>query len=139
MHLAPYILFNGNCAEAFKFYERALGAKIQMMMTYGQSPEAAKVPAAMHDKVIHVSLSLGNFTLMGSDCPPDRYAKPQGFSLSVSPEQPAEAEQIFNALLEGGSVIMPLQSTFWSAEFGMLTDKYGIGWMVNCTQAAQVA
>jgi PhnB protein len=138
MEVAPYLLFLGNCKEAFEFYEKALGGKLDMM-TYGQSPEAAKMPAAMHNQVVHARLASGASVIMGSDCPPDRYHKPQGFSVSVSTGNPAETERVFNALAQGGQVDMPLQQTFWSAKFGMLQDKFGISWMVNCAQAAQAA
>jgi len=109
------------------------------MMTYGQSPEAAKMPAAMHDQVVHARLAAGASVIIGSDCPPDRYHKPQGFSVAVSTKDPAETKRVCNALAQGGQVDMPLQQTFWSAEFGMLQDKFGISWMVNCAQAAQAA
>jgi len=138
MEVAPYLLFLGNCKEAFEFYEKALGGKLDMM-TFGQSPEAGNLPAAMHSQVIHARLASGNSVIMGSDCPPDRYTKPQGFSVSVSSADPGEVERIFNALVQGGQVQMALAQTFWSAKFGMLQDKYGIAWMVNCTQAAQAA
>ena len=138
MEVAPYLMFLGNCKEAFEFYERALGGKLHMT-TYGQSPEAAKMPTAMHTQVIHASLTAGASVIMGSDCPPERYVKPQGFSVSVSTKDPAETERVFNALVQGGQVHMPLQQTFWSARFGMLQDRYGISWMVNCVQAAQAA
>ncbi|HEY6128873.1 MAG TPA: VOC family protein [Candidatus Acidoferrum sp.] len=138
MEITPYLLFLGNCREAFQFYEKALGGKLDLM-TYGSSPEAGKLPAAMRDQVMHARLSAGNTALMGSDCPPEHYAKPQGFSVSVSAADPAETERIFNALVKDGKTKMPLQQTFWSAKFGMLQDKFGIKWMVNCTQAAQTA
>jgi PhnB protein len=138
MEVAPYLLFLGNCKQAFEFYEKALGGKLDMM-TFGQSPEAGNLPAAMHNQVIHARLASGNSVIMGSDCPPDRYAKPQGFSVSVSSADPAEVERVFNALVQGGQVQMPLAQTFWSAKFGALQDKFGISWMVNCTQAAQAA
>ena len=138
MEVAPYLLFLGNCKEAFEFYEKALGGKLDMM-TFGQSPEAANMPPAMHNQVIHARLASGNSVIMGSDCPPEHYAKPQGFSVSVSSADPAEVERIFNALAPGGQVQMPLGQTFWSAKFGMLQDKFGVPWMVNCTQAAQAA
>jgi PhnB protein len=138
MEIAPYLLFLGNCKEAFKFYQEVLGGELNVM-TYGQSPEAAKMPQAMRDQVIHARLSAGDIVVMGSDCPPEHYKKPQGFSISLSAEDPAEIERIFNALVQGGQVQMPLGQTFWSAKFGMLEDKFGVAWMVNCTRAARAA
>jgi len=138
MEVAPYLLFLGNCKEAFEFYEKALGGKLDMM-TFSQAPDTSQIPAAMLNQVIHARLASGNSVIMGSDCPPDRYTKPQGFSVSVSTADPAETERVFNALVQGGQVQMPLAQTFWSAKFGALQDKFGISWMVNCTQAAQAA
>jgi PhnB protein len=88
MEVAPYLLFLGNCKEAFEFYEKALGGKLDLM-TYGQSPESGKMPAAMQNQVIHARLSAGESVLYGSDCPPDVYTKPQGFSVAVGTKGPA--------------------------------------------------
>jgi PhnB protein len=105
------------------------------LLTYGQSPESDKMPAAIQNQVIHARLAAGASVIYGSDCPPDRYSKPQEFSLAVGSQGPAGTERVFNALSQGGQVHMPLQQTFWSAKFGMLQDKFGISWMVNCAQA----
>jgi len=104
-------------------------------MTFGQSPAADQAPAGWRDKVMHARLKLGDSILMGSDAPPDRYNEPVGFSVSLSINSPGDAERIFAALAEGGTVQMPLQQTFWAARFGTLTDKFGIPWMVNCEQS----
>jgi PhnB protein len=132
MQLSTYIYFSGNCAEAFAFYEKALGGKIVMMMTYGETPEAEHMPSDWSDAIIHARMSVGDAVLMGSDAPPDRYSRPQGFSVSVTTDTTAEAERIFAALAEDGSVYMPMDETFFAARFGMLSDKFGIGWMVAC-------
>jgi len=136
MQLNPYLVFNGQCEAAFKFYERCLGGKIEMMMTHGDSPMAEQVPPEWRNKVMHVLLALSDKVLMGSDAPPDRYEQPKGFSVSVGVDKPAEAERIFNALAQNGTVQMPLQKTFWAERFGMLVDQFGIPWMVNCEPAA---
>lgn len=136
MQVSPYLLFNGQCAEAFKFYEKTLGGKIEGMMTHGQSPMAQQVSPEWQDKVIHALMIVGGHPVMGSDAPPQHYAKPQGFSVAVSPDTVVETERVFNALAEGGKVQMPLQKTFWSASFGMVVDRFGTPWMVNCKQAA---
>src|SRR6266436_9730219 len=136
MQLNPYLVFNGQCEAAFKFYERCLGGKIEMMMTHGDSPMAEQVPSDWRNKVMHVRMAMGDKVLMGSDAPPDRYEQPKGFSVSVGVDKPADAERIFNALAQNGTVQMPLQKTFWAERFGMLVDQFGIPWMVNCEPAA---
>jgi PhnB protein len=132
MELNTYLSFKGQCEAAFKFYERCLGGKIQMMMTYGQSPMAQQVPPEWHSKVMHVRMTVGENALMGGDPPADRYEEPKGFSVSFSVEKPADAERVFHALAEGGTVKMPIQETFWAQRFGMLVDRFGIPWMINC-------
>jgi PhnB protein len=136
MQLNPYLTFNGECEAAFKFYEQCLGGKIQDMMTHAGTPMEQYVPADWHDKILHVRLTVGDDTLMGSDAPPDRYQKPQGISVSINIKDPAEAERIFHALAEGGTVQMPIQETFWAARFGMAVDRFGIPWSINCERAA---
>ena len=132
MSLNPYLHFSGQCETAFKFYEKALGGKIESMMTHGESPMADKVSADWRTKIMHARLNMGDGVLMGSDAPPQYYKKPQGFSVSLSLKDPAKAESIFKALSEKGAVEMPLQQTFWAKRFGMCTDQFGIPWMINC-------
>lgn len=136
MQLNPHLIFNGQCEEAFKFYQRCLGGNIQTMMTWGESPMADKVTSELHDKIIHATLIIGESTLGGGDAPPDQYETPRGFSVTIQIKDPADAERIFHGLSENGTVTMPLQQTFWAARFGMLVDRFGIPWMVNCGQAA---
>ena len=136
MELNPYLLFSGNCAEAFKFYERLLGGRIVMMQTHGETPAKDHVSPDWRDKVIHVRLEVGDQALMGSDAPPEHFAKPQGFSVSISVASPDEARRIFAGLAENGTVTMPFGETFWSPAFGMTVDRFGIPWMVNCAPAA---
>jgi PhnB protein len=132
MQMSPYLHFNGNCEAAFKFYEKALGAKIESMFRFQDAPAAEQVPAEWRSKVMHAGLTVGSQLLMGSDVPPDRYQKPQGFSVSLAIKEVADAERIFGALAENATVTMPLQQTFWAVRFGMLIDQYGIPWMINC-------
>lgn len=136
MQLSAYLNFSGNCAEAFKFYEQVLGGKITFIQTHGGSPMKDQVPADWRDTIMHVSLSVGDDVLMGSDAPPSHYGAPQGISVSISRASPADAERIFKALSEGGKVTMPFQKTFWSPGFGMAVDRFGIPWIVNSDGAA---
>jgi len=136
MKINPYLMFNGNCEAAFKFYEQCLGGKIVTMMTYRDSPVPEQVSSEWHDKIIHVCLDLGDQLLMGSDSPYEHCEAPQGFYVQLSINEPAEAERIFHALVEKGKVKMPFQQTFWAFRFGMLVDQFGIPWMVNCEKAA---
>jgi len=135
MEIAPYLIFNGNCAEAFKFYAQCLGGKIDMMQTYGESPAKDHVPAALHNRVIHVRMTVGNEVLMGSDAPSEQFEKPQGTSVSITVPTAAEAERIFKALADRGKVTMPFEKTFWSPGFGMTVDRFGTPWMVNTATA----
>ncbi len=132
MQLNTYLVFNGQCEEAFKFYEQCLGGKIAAMFTHAGTPAAEHVPTAWLNKIMHVRLEVGDSVLMGSDSPPDRYKPPKGFSVNIAVEKPEEAERIFHALAEGGTVGMPLEQTFWAERFGMVVDRFGIPWMVNC-------
>lgn len=136
MSLSIYLSFNGQCEEAFKFYEKCLGGKITFALTFGNSPAANQAPAEWRNKIMHSSLVVGDRMLSGADAPPDRYQKPQGFAVTIEIKEPAEAERIFNALRENGQVQMPMQETFWAHRFGMLTDQFGIPWMVNCSKPA---
>jgi PhnB protein len=132
MQLNPYLTFNGQCKEAFQFYEKTLGGKIEAMMTHEGTPMGDQVKKEWRDKILHASLKIGYRILMGSDAPPDDYEAPKGITISISIDKVAEAERIFQALSENGSVRMPLQQTFWAARFGMLVDRFGIPWMINC-------
>ncbi|MFZ0814773.1 MAG: VOC family protein [Candidatus Sulfotelmatobacter sp.] len=135
----PYLYFDGNCEAAFKFYEKVLGAKIDALMTHEGTPAAAQVPAEWRPKILHARLTIGEQVLMASDAPPGRFAKQAGFSLNLGFTDAAEAERIFHALAENGTEIMPIAETFWAVRFGMLVDRFGIPWMVNCEKAAEKA
>jgi PhnB protein len=135
MQLSPYLNFNGQCEVAFRFYERCLGGKIVTMMSYADSPMKDQVSAELQKNILHATLKIGDQVLMGSDVPGERYQKPQGYSISLAVTMTAEAERLFAALSENGTVHMPLQKTFWAERFGMLVDQYGIPWMVNCGDA----
>jgi PhnB protein len=136
MQMNPYLTFNGQCEAAFKFYEKCLGARITFMMPHEGTPVANQVPSDWRNKILHASLQVGDRQLQGADCPPDHYQKPAGFSVKLDPKDAAEAERVFSALAENGTVQMPLQETFWAVRFGMLVDQFGIPWMINCGQTA---
>lgn len=132
MNLNPYLLFNGNCTEALKFYEETLGGKTEAKMTFAGSPAAEHAPPEWGDKVLHGAIKIGDTTVFVSDAPPGSYEEPRGLSISIALNDKAKGEQIFNALAEGGKTTMPFQQTFWASGFGMCVDRFGIPWMVNC-------
>ena len=134
MRLNSHLNFNGDCEAAFKFYEKCLGGKITFMMPYQGSPAASAVPADWQHKILHATLTVGDQLLQGSDAPPPHFQKPQGFSLTLALNDPAEAERLFAALSENGTVRMPLQETFWASRFAMLVDRFGTPWMINCAK-----
>lgn len=132
MKINPYLNFNGNCAEAFQFYAKILGSRDLHIMTFRDSPMAGQVGPNEKDLVVHARFTAGDTTMMGSDATGAHYNKPQGFAVNIGVDTPEEAERIFAALSEGGTVGMPIGETFWARRFGMLTDRFGTHWMVNC-------
>lgn len=128
MKMRTYLNFAGNCAEAFKFYEQNLGAKIGMMMTFGQAPDQSQVPPGMQDRVLYANLSIADTEVMGSDVPSAQPMRSAYLCMSVNSD--AEAERIYGLLSEGGEVFMPMQETFFATRFGQLRDRFGISWMV---------
>jgi PhnB protein len=105
------------------------------MMTHDGTPMADQVPAEWKNKIIHARMTVGDQVLMASDAPPNDYSKPKGFSINIGVKDPTDAERIFHALADGGTVQMPIAETFWAIRFGMLTDRFGTPWMVNCEKA----
>ncbi len=136
MQLTAHVNFNGQCEEAFAFYQKHLGGKIEAMMPHEGTPAGEHVPPEWRKKIMHAELKLGGQVLMGAGAPPNRYQKPQGFAVTLQATDPAEAERVFGALAENGQVQMPIQETFWASRFGMLVDRFGIPWMVNCPKAS---
>jgi PhnB protein len=132
MQMTVYLSFKGQCEAAFKFYEQTLGGRIGLIFTYAGSPLASQVPADWQGKIMHGSLTLGDQVVMGADVTPDRYEEPKGFSLSLQIKSTADAERIFRALAKEGRVLMPLEKTFWAARFGVVVDRFGIPWLINC-------
>jgi PhnB protein len=131
MHLNPYLNFNRNCTAAFRFYEKNLGGKIEMMMTFAESPMADEVLATYRDQIMHERMTIGDQVFMGCDAPHARLEPMKGFLVSLQVDTAAEAEKIFKALAEKRSVSMPIQKTFWAERFGALVDQFGTPWMVN--------
>lgn len=131
----PYLTFDGNCEEAFDFYKSVFGGEFATVMRFGEMPEGSPVPEESANRVMHVALPIGGGTmLMGSDTMPGMgpaFTAGNNFSVAVGPENEDEAKQLFDGLSAGGTVTMPLNKTFWGVLFGMLTDKFGIQWMVN--------
>jgi PhnB protein len=139
MQVTPYLSFNGDCEAAFTFYERCFGATIGAMFRYGGSPMANQAPAGSPDKIMHGSVTIGDLVLNGADAPMDSYEEPRGFSLSIQVKRVDEADRIFRDLADGGRVVVPLEQTFWAARFGMVIDRFGIPWMINCEGAGEAA
>lgn len=128
----PYLIFDGNCAEAMRFYESTLGGKLESLMTNGESPMCDQMPPGSENRVMHARLVLDGTRLMASDSMIGHpYDGMKSFSLALSYPTVEEAQRVFDALAEGGKVNMPLQKTFWAEAFGMLVDRFGTPWMIN--------
>jgi PhnB protein len=128
----PYLFFGGRCEEAIEFYRKALGAEVVMLMRFKEAPEPQPgLPECFAEKVMHATLRIGETTMMASDGRCDGEASFEGFSLSVTVQDNSEAERVFATLSEGGLVTMPLEKTFWAPKFGMLQDRFGVGWMIS--------
>lgn len=136
-YIQPYLFFGGRCEEALEFYRTALNAQVDMLMHYKDSPEPpppGTLQPGFEDKVMHASFRVGNSTIMASDgC--DEGSGFSGFSLSLAMPTESDADRVFALLADGGKVQMPLSKTFWSPRFGMLTDRFGIGWMITVAAA----
>ena len=137
MQVNPYLDFNGRCEEAVEYYRRALGAEVMPgIHRFKDSPDQQMVKPATENKVMHMSFRLGDLTILCSDGECGGQPSLQGFSLAVNLRDENEAKRIFNALSDGGQIKMPLTKTFFSPAFGMLTDRFGVGWMIHVAPAA---
>ena len=142
MPIQPYLFFNGRCEEAIEFYRKALGAELEMLMRFSESPDPPPpemVPPGHEHKVMHASLRIGSDVVMMSDGCPGEPTKFDGFALSVMADDAVQATQRFEALADGGEVRMPLGATFWSPCFGMAVDRFGVCWMIGVMPAQAVA
>ena len=137
MQVSPYLSFDGQCEAAFKFYEQCLGGQLGAIFRYAGTPVADQAPADWQNKVMHGSVTIGDLVLMGADVTPDRYESPRGFSLSLQIKSTTDAERIFRELGKDGKVVMALEKTFWADRFGMLIDRFGIPWLINCEGSDQ--
>jgi len=136
VQVSVYLSFNGDCEAAFELYERSLGARIGPIFRYGGTPLLDRVPADWSDKIMHGSITVGDQLLMGADVAPDQYEPPKGISLSLHTDTVEDSERIFAALAQDGKVLAPLEKTFWAERFGMVVDRFGIPWMINCDTTA---
>lgn len=130
----PYLFFDGRCEEALEFYKKALGAKVEFMMRFKESPDPNSIPPNSGEKIIHANIRIGNTQIMASDGMAKGKPKFDGFSLSLNAKDEAEADRLFAALADGGRIEMPLEKTFFSPKFGMVADKFGMNWMVLVPQ-----
>ncbi len=133
MRISPHLIFDGQCKAAFTRYHQLLGGGLNML-TFGDSPMAAEVEPQWRDRIIHATLRVGEFELAGADVLPADYRLPQGFAVLLSVDEPGEAARLFAGLARGGEIRFPLQSTFWSAGFGVVVDEFAVPWEVNCAQ-----
>jgi PhnB protein len=134
MDIQPYLFFDGRCEEALEFYKKAIGAKVGMMMHFKDAPDQSMITPASKDKVMHANVQIGDTAILVSDGRCTGKPSFQGFALTINAKDEAEADKKFGALADGGQVTMPLSGTFFAKRFGMLTDKFGVGWMIIVAQ-----
>lgn len=134
MKLVPHLTFDGNCREAFEFYQGLFNGSLDIT-TFGESPAGQHLPDDWKDRIVHATLTLSNSELAGADVSSDEYKKAEGFYLLLEPSKPVEAEKLFHALSENGEVVIPLQEMFWSVAYGSVVDRFGTPWEISCTEA----
>ncbi len=135
MDISCHLSFDGNCQTAFRTYQDILGGELATLLTFGQSPLSKQVPEDWQRRILHVTLAIDGQELLGSDAFPNTFAKPQGFSVTLNISDIDRARTIFDRFSEDGVVQMAFQSTFWTKGFGVVTDKFGVTWEVNCKQS----
>jgi PhnB protein len=138
MTIAFHLAFDGQCEAAFAAYARILHGTVVYSLRWGDSAAASQAPPDWQGKLYHATLRVGVVTLMGGDVLPQEYRAPQGYSLNINLADRDEAHRIFGALADGGTVRMPVQETFWSPAFGVVVDRFGIMWVINCDQATEL-
>jgi PhnB protein len=134
MNVQPYLFFDGRCEEALEFYKKAIGAKVAMLMRFKDAPDKSMISPGVEEKIMHAQVQIGDTNVLASDGRCQGKMNFQGFALTINAKDEAEADKMFGALAEGGQVTMPLAKTFFSKRFGMLADKFGVGWMVLVAQ-----
>ena len=134
MQVQPYLFFDGRCDEALEFYKNAVGARVGMVMRFKDAPEPTQCNPGSENKVMHASFEIGDTMVLASDGRNSGQPKFEGFALTLNAKSEAEADRLFNGLVEGGQVTLPLTKTFFSPKFGMLADKFGVHWMVMAAQ-----
>ena len=138
MQVNPYLSFDGRCEAAFELYAQCLGGRIGSIFRYAGSSLSDQVPADWQNKVMHGTLTIGDLVLMGADVAPDRYEAPKGFSLSIHIEDASDGERIFHELGKDGRIVVALEKTFWADRFGMVVDRFGMSWLINCGRSPGV-
>ncbi len=132
MLLSVHLNFDGQCAAAFRTYQKPFGGRLVTLMSYGESPMADKVPVEWRDRIVHATLHVEGLELMGADVAPESYAAPQGFAVVLRIRDVEKARELFGSLAEGGTLRLPFQKTFWSPGYGLLVDRFGVPWEINC-------
>jgi len=130
MSVTPYLFFDGRCEEAIEFYKKTLGAEVDMMMRFKDTPDKSMCTPGTENKVMHAALRISGTSVMASDGRAQNKPKFEGFALSITPKDEADAQRVFKALADGGEVQMPLAETFFAQSFGMVADRFGVGWMI---------
>lgn len=134
MQVSVHLSFNGDCRQAMERYCELMDGEIVSMTEFGNTPAGGEVPDEWQNKIVHATMSLGGVVVAAADIPPERYQPSQGFNMFVELEEPGEANRVFDALAEAGEVQMPMQETFWAKRFGVVVDRFGIPWEVNCSR-----
>jgi PhnB protein len=139
MRLHTYLNYGGNCAEAFRFYEKHLGGKILTMMTHEDQPEPTNIPAGWEKAILYARMRIGGTDLMGSDVPPEHFKPMRSVYLSLNLDSTEEAERVYELLKDGGEIFMPMEETFFAFRFGMVRDRFGTSWMILHEKPAPVS
>jgi PhnB protein len=131
LRISPHLTFDGQCRPAFQMYQRIFGGDLATMLSYGDSPMASQTDSEFHDRIVHAALRLKDHELTGVDVLPQDYKRPQGFFVTMTVDDSKRAAKVFDALAEGGMILLPFVPTFWSPGFGVVVDRYGVPWEIN--------